>query len=605
VGRDQDSSRADRRQRMAARTVFGATLAVLLAVGGLPLGLSLAQVTPTIQIINPHADTSLEVSEKGQPYHLNSWVGTLPPQPLVEYELDVTTAIGPGAPTTETRTLGTAVQEGNTFSLLWDIEDDIRDEPAPPNTSLTYELRAILYTGFSGPGTGVEVSRDETPITVNHQAGNPPAQAPSETVELTYPANGGQLGVFIRPDGSGGNFTLDANISEGTNYVKFFYTISEVGEDPEWTSCDDADGYSGFVGGETTVRLRCATQAGHYALDITGVALVANDTPDEGFEFPDATFDESGDAHAVTPYFQRVSSLTLDPTSTGDQARAQCVQYVATAIDQQSRPIGNMNIDAMAQGPSDQLKFDAFTGNGRVSDNNQVPDEGHDADEPAISCSGGNRGGNTGRQGEHNVPGGNDIKHIESAGGTDLNGEFEFALATDRDGETQVMAYADERDDDLFCGQEKSANASIGWGGPAPGAAGFAAESDNCTVGTPSPTPTPTESPTDSPTDSPTEEPKEKHSRDVTIGFAHGSLIVSGKVSVDDGTNKCRQNVSVQVQRRQDKKWKTKKTVETNGSGNYSASIKDKPGKYRARAVKVRKGNDVCLLTTAVKRHRH
>jgi hypothetical protein len=538
----------------------------------------------------------------------------------VEYELDVTTSTGPIPGTTETRTIGSATQAGNAFGFEWDIEDDIADQVNPPAT-VTYTLRALLYTGFTGPGTGVEVSRDEMEITINHQNdGNAQTKSDSdaaETVEMTYPVNGGPLGVLIRQDGSGGNFTIEAVVSQGsgdpdfgTQFVTPFYTISEFGEEPVWESCGGYSGTSNNDDGSRTARVRCATNAGDYALDVTGVALVANDTPEEVdiVNGPDPTFDDSADAHAVTPYFQRVNSVTLDPVTTNDQARAQCAQFVATALDQNSRPVGNVNIDVMAQGPSDQLKFDAYTGNGRVSDNQQVPDKNHPGNgEPAISCQNGNRLNSTGRQGEHNVPGGNDLKHIESVGGTDLGGEFEFALAADRDGGTQVMAYADENDDDLFCSEEKSASAAVGWNQGAPSPSGFPSEGSSCEVMTPSPTPTPTESPTDSPSNGTTSPPpeKERHDRDVTIKFAHGSLIVSGKVSVDDGTNKCRSNVNVQVQRRQNKRWKTKKTVQTNGAGNYSATLRDKPGKYRARAPKVRMGNDVCLLDTAVKRHRH
>jgi hypothetical protein len=588
------------------------TVAVLLAVAGLPLGLSLAQVTPAIEIINPHTGVALEVGDKGQPYHLNSWVTTVPPSPLVEYELDVTQSVVGELPETETLNLGQATQSGSAFGLVWDVEDSISEEPDPPNTDITFTLRAILYTGFTGPGTGVEVSRDEQDITINHQGDDA-----AETVEMTYPTNGGPLGVYIRPDGSGGNFTIDATVSAGTRFVRPYYTISEFGEDPVWKQCGGYQGVTTEDDGTKTARARCSTVAGDYALDVTGVALVTNDTPSPaGSGQAQAQFNDASDAHAVAPYFQLASTVVVDPVSTSNAAfggnGTPCVQYVATVEDDQGRPIGNMNLDVAAQGPSDQLKFDAYSGSGAVSSASQPPDKAHPGSpENAVACdgTGGSRNGAFGQQGDHNVPGGSDVKHIESVGGTNASGRFEFALVADRAGETQVTVYADEDDDDKRCSQEKSADAAIGWGQGAPGTTGVSTETDSCPVGTPSPTPTPTDSgsPTESPSNGTTSPPpeKEKHSREVTIKFAHGSLIVSGKLSVDDGTNKCRQNVSVQVQRRQDKKWKTKKTVTTNNSGNYSTTLKDKEGKYRARAVKVKKGNDVCLLATAVKKHNH
>ena len=608
MGRDSDSSarKGSRHQRIVARTVFGATVAVLLAVAGLPLGLSLAQVGPEIQIINPHPGVPSVLADKGQPFHLNSWVNVVPPNPLVEFELDVRTDLGPVPGDTETINIGPATQSGNSFSLPWDIEDSIEDEVDPPE-SLHYTLRAILYTGFTTPGTGVEVSRDEMEVTINHKGDDA-----GENVEISYPTNNGPLGVYIRPDGSGGNFTMEAEVSSGTRFVRTYYTISEPGEEPVWETC--TSGYSSVStrdDGSKFARVRCSTNAGDYALDVNAVAFVTNDTPQVGAGNAQPDFNDGSDAHVVTPYYQHVASLELTPATVNDAPfggnLTLCTQFLVEVLDDQGRPIGNMNIDVAAQGPSDQLKFDTFTGTGAVSSANKPPDKNHSGGgEPAVSCHGGDRSGGNGTQGEHNVPGGSDVKHIESTGGTDANGEFEFALIADRTGSTQVTAYADEDDDDRRCSQEKSDDASIGWGQNAPAATGVSTETDSCTVTTPSPTPTPTESgSTSPPPSSGTQEPKERHDRDITINFSHGSLIVSGKVSVDGGPNKCRSDVVVQVQRRENKKWRTKKTVRTNGSGEYSATLRDKQGRYRARAPKETMGNDVCLLTTVVKRHDH
>lgn len=610
-----------------ARSVFGVTMVVLLAVAGLPLGLSLAQVGPTIQLVNPHSGTSLDVSDKGLPYHLNSWVGTVPPSPLVEYELDVTTCDPISGPETVTRTIGSAEQKGNSFDLLWDIEGDIADTEADPsgdclNFPVEYVLRAILYTGFTVPGTGVEVARDETEITINHEDDSNPQQSQddaAEAAEIIYPVNGGPLGVYIRPDGSGGNFTVEAKFSSAvTNYAAAYYTISEFGEEPVWRSCGSRAGTSA-VEGQEMATFRCSTAAGDYALDVTGVAVVANDTPSSPAG-GQAQFDESGDAHVVTPYFQTVNSLVIEPMTTSDapvstaNVDADCVQFVTTATDDQGRPIGNMNMDVAAIGPSDQLRFDTYTGSGSVSDANQPPDKGHANPEVGRSCNGGSDSGTNGSQGVHKLPGGPDVKHIESTGGTDLRGEWEFALLADRMGGTQLTAFTDEDDDDKLCGQEKSVDASIGWLSGAPSPTGTDTETESCTVTTPSPTPTPTESgsPTDSPTNGTTSPPPEKefHSRNVTIRFAHGSLIVSGRVSVDDGTNKCRRRVPVKIQKRNRtrQKWVTKKQTLTNRSGRYSISTKDVAGRYRAAAIKTKKGStnqDVCLYTRQVKRHRH
>ncbi|MGH2753222.1 MAG: hypothetical protein ACRDLB_02210, partial [Actinomycetota bacterium] len=112
---------------------------------------------------------------------------------------------------------------------------------------------------------------------------------------------------------------------------------------------------------------------------------------------------------------------------------------------------------------------------------------------------------------------------------------------------------------------------------------------------------------------SPTEPPTERHARDISVKFAHGSLIVSGRISVDDGTNKCRKRVPVKVQRRITKgkrkgKYATVKQTVTNRKGRYSVSIRDRTGKYKVKAVKTKKGRfnqDVCRRTKTFKRHRH
>jgi hypothetical protein len=95
--------------------------------------------------------------------------------------------------------------------------------------------------------------------------------------------------------------------------------------------------------------------------------------------------------------------------------------------------------------------------------------------------------------------------------------------------------------------------------------------------------------------------------------LTEGSLIVSGRLSVDDGTNKCRKKVAVKIQKRITKgarkgKFKTLKTTLTNRKGRYSVSVKDRQGTYRAKAPKVKKGQfnqDVCLPAKIVKKHRH
>ncbi|HEU4481259.1 MAG TPA: hypothetical protein VFS18_05190, partial [Actinomycetota bacterium] len=87
-----NSLNADPR-RLAARALFAALMALLIALVALPLGLSLAQTGPSIQIMNPHTDMPADgveglpqLSDKEMPFHLNAWVPSMPPSPAVEFQ---------------------------------------------------------------------------------------------------------------------------------------------------------------------------------------------------------------------------------------------------------------------------------------------------------------------------------------------------------------------------------------------------------------------------------------------------------------------------------------------------------------------------------------
>ena len=75
------------------------------------------------------------------------------------------------------------------------------------------------------------------------------------------------------------------------------------------------------------------------------------------------------------------------------------------------------------------------------------------------------------RQGEHSVPGGDDLKHIESTptGGTNNSGQFTFVLRSGTTGGTQITAWGDENDDDnASASTEPVGSAQLGWGEPPP-----------------------------------------------------------------------------------------------------------------------------------------
>jgi uncharacterized protein (DUF2345 family) len=97
------------------------------------------------------------------------------------------------------------------------------------------------------------------------------------------------------------------------------------------------------------------------------------------------------------------------------------------------------------------------------------------------------------------------------------------------------------------------------------------------------------------------------HTRSVTLGLKK-HLVARGAVSVGDGFTACVANVPVKIQRKTSGGWKSVGSTTTDASGSYKKKIKDKPGKYRAKATKVSLNNgvDVCLGDTSpARKHTH
>jgi hypothetical protein len=97
------------------------------------------------------------------------------------------------------------------------------------------------------------------------------------------------------------------------------------------------------------------------------------------------------------------------------------------------------------------------------------------------------------------------------------------------------------------------------------------------------------------------------HSRSVTLSLKR-HLVAKGVVSVSDGFTACVASVPVKIQRRVSGSWKAVGSTTTTASGSYSKKIKDKTGKYRAKAPKVtlNAGVDVCKgAKSPVRKHTH
>lgn len=422
------------------------TMLLLVAVLASLLPMPSALAAPEINFVNPsgYLVTPYEISDAedaDQLFHLVAWSRDVPANALVEFEIEPT---GDNPATFVAERVGS-----DTWEALVPIPNDFVD-------GSTYTLRARLYAGV--PGNADEVDNDETTVEINQSSVPPPS---GEAVEMTYPDNGGPLGIFT-PKGKRSVTVFDFAASDATEQVRAFYTMSDPGTEPAWepscgSAAPDGDGFG---------KVRCTLGEGHNPLDVTAVAVVSNRAAPAPPAPPNPALDTSGDAHRVVAYLQQPRTVEVSGAA-GNITLATCHTLTANVTDQNDRVVPLANVDVHADGPEDELHFGTRT-SGPVpqqTDAFQAPDLGHVSRENARDC--GNNS-NVNQQGDHNSPGRDDLKHIESTTGTSDTGDFRFALRSANAGGTFVTVWADVDDDDLPDLSEATGGAQLGWGGPQP-----------------------------------------------------------------------------------------------------------------------------------------
>ncbi len=442
-------------------------LAVIALV--LPLaGYAISQAgTPEIRFLNPSNHSTIVSDETVNPggdatYRLAAWVKNVPANPIVEFEL-VDGAL------TQTYT-ATRVGSSDTWEYQWSIPLTTVDGP--------YTIRAILYSGLN------EVSRHEQEITISNGSDLPPANKAAR-VEFVSPANGGSPGFYTPPQvGGTPNTLVTIAKSASTIRTRIYYTTTQAGNEPTWKLC----------GTGTGTVIRCTLTGTDQAAAVSALAAVANTTPN-GPAIQDA-LDAAGDAIRIqNPYTQVPTTLTITGNEAPNTEAGICSPvFTVNVKDQLGQNIAGANVDVMAKGPTDQLYFNT----GGSSSGAQPPDQGGHTDETAYNCTNSTF---TGLQGEHNRPGDSDIKNIESTSGTGDTGNWTFRLLSPSPGTTQITAWADRDNNDIYCSTEPNDSFAMAWtpeGGPAepiPATQPIAPETTSCT-GTFSPPPTATASPT-------------------------------------------------------------------------------------------------------------
>lgn len=458
------------------------------------LAIAIAQSTPSIRLWNPsdfsggEQTTPLVVSDAKtgtdeedsiieDTYRLMSTTQNTPAQAVVEYELAQGDLIS--------TTLGEGTRIGaDAWEFNWELDG------AMPVADGEYTIRAILYSGTGV--TASEVDRDEMDVFVRN--GTVAGATESPAADISSVNNGDQVGFYMNPITGSTHTVFTVEYSAGTTYLQVFYTTSDPGDTPEWKSC----GGPTAVGTENNApagqrMYRCALEEEDQGgLGVTGLGVVANESPADpvrpaGGEY-DPNFNAGSDAIRIQPYQQDATTLNIDQaTVRADGDPNDCSPRIfVTALDQLGKPIAGIDMDVHARGPSDQLKFEVPGLLTEEQPDVKAPDKGHPATEYGWAC--GDLFGQdfaTTEQGDHNLPGVPDVKHIESSGGTSDIGRFGIGMRSDRDGTTQVTFWVDEDTDDQFCSSEPSVVAAIGWNVPAPAPAGETPALTDCPIPVP------------------------------------------------------------------------------------------------------------------------
>ncbi|HYP23589.1 MAG TPA: hypothetical protein VEV43_08445 [Actinomycetota bacterium] len=539
------------------------SLAIALLAAAAPAASAPAVPPPTIEFLNPSsfalaADRGYVVSDQAtdvgpdccaasdEAFRFSAWVTGAPAESSVFFTV-VQGALDFELPAVRP---SDSAPSSDTWEASWDIPPDVLNGPATATAYVVVDNEPIA-----------QKSIEVTILRV------------SPGTDLAYPQSGGSFGTFAplatalpedgpaEPTNPAG--TVDALYS-GTadmSYVRTFYTTSAPGTEPVWHVCG-TEPVGSNSNGEADNGVRCMTADAADAGRITAVAAVANNSPGDY----DDRFNQSGDAVRVVPYVQRPAALALDtPAQRVDKHAASerffCSSTVtATVLDQLGRVVPGANVDAEAVGPTDALRFHTSS----VLGGNVPPDRGAHSVETAFDCTGRAEvpppNARPGKQGEHQIFGLPDVKHIESAAGTSDRGTAGFRLYSSAPGLTSLNVWVDETDDgcsandDRFTTGEPSAAGSIGWGEdpPAPTPATPAALT-SC-------------------------HPDTRSARSVGIGVSDGAVAagsevrLSGRVRAADGGCRSRQQVSLQA-RRPGRRFRSVARVVTTATGRYVFEI--------------------------------
>ena len=391
----------------------------------------------------------------------------------------------------------------DTWEMFWDIPDSMLA------TSGTFKvvMFAPTVTGFE------EVASDETPARVDRA---------EETVEMSWPSQNGAIG-FHKPKGGQWRTVVEGKASGPTGRVLIWYSTSAPGDEVAYKKCSaEKAPVASSETGVDNFAVSCALVGKDLPSQVTYMAVLAieNDKPASATtaEFTQ----DSADAHRVQGYVQDVARMTIEvegmPGANGELQDAHyptgrrrtamrafhpeqnpfptgCLKFRVVVKDHLDRPVQGANVDAHLVGPNDQAGFGSDDDDTSTTEDSvyKAPDKVHSEKEDVRYCYDGvntpedDRGEpSSEQQGEHNVPGGADIKHVETGPGTGLDpssasaafqfgpGESRFFIFSFQPGFSDLTFWVDdepiatedavrEADDDLPEATEPSADIRAQW----------------------------------------------------------------------------------------------------------------------------------------------
>jgi hypothetical protein len=386
-------------------------------------------------MLDPTGPDTPKISDKldaDSRYHLVAWAN-----PTEGTQVVAASILYPDSNETEIGTLQPVSGAPGLWELYWDVPEGFDRGAAT--------LRVGLYAATP---TGLEQQAvDDAEVEMQHRDpdGSDPSdtEATAETVELSDPAQGGQLG-FFRPRSGSWVGAVTGLASQGTQRVEFFYSTTPSAQEPQFKFCGRLSTFSHPSFGREPIKFvgNCTLGFNVTPSQVTAIGAVAERSTD-GFN---QVYEQQGaDVHVAQAFAQSPKDMVLSinaPYARG--AERSCIPLLLTVTDQLGVPVQGANIDVHAVGPDDAVQFGGVGGSGF-----KAPDQGGHGTELGADCV----GGGSGQEGVHRTPGGPDPKHRESTLGSGLSGpmaigpgQWRFSLWSSTAGLADVTAWIDDEE---------------------------------------------------------------------------------------------------------------------------------------------------------------